>query len=96
MTEGKRLLTRIAQGHFVLSVHALERHQTRAISEADIRRCARTATSIRWQEAHESWRLEGKDTEGARLVVAAVLEEEAVIITVFRPEDGALSPRRKR
>lgn len=95
MTEGKRLLALIAQGHFVLSVHAFERHQTRAVSEADICRCARTATGVRWQETHESWRIEGKDTDGARLVVAAVLEGEAVIVTVFRPEDDT-PPRRKR
>ena len=95
MTEGKRLLTLIAQGHFVLSVHALERHQTRAISEADIRHCARTATDVRWQESHESWRIEGKDNDGMPLVVVAVLEDEAVIVTVFRPEDDRLS-RRKR
>jgi hypothetical protein len=86
----------IAQGRFLLSVHAFERHQTRAISEADIRRCARTAVEVRWQEVHESWRLEGKDTDGARLVVAAILEDEAVIVTAFRPEGDPRTPRRKQ
>ena len=96
MTEGKRLTALIAQGHFVLSVHALERHQSRAISEIDIRCCARTATGIRWQETHESWRIDGKDSDGARLAIAAVFEDEAIIVTVFRPESGAKPARRKR
>lgn len=93
MTEARKLLALIAQGRFLLSAHALERHQARAISEADIRRCARTARTAQWQEAHESWRIEGTDTDGARLVVAAVLEDEALIVTVFRPDD---TPRRRR
>jgi Domain of unknown function (DUF4258) len=93
VTEAKSLLALIAQGRFLLSVHAFERHHERAISEADIRCCARTAQHVVWQEAHESWRIEGTDTDGAHLVVVAVLEDEALIVTVFRPDD---TPRRRR
>jgi Domain of unknown function (DUF4258) len=96
VSDGKRLLALIAQGQFVLSVHALERHQSRAISESDIRCCARTASKVRWQETHESWRIDGKDTDGERLAIAAVFEDEAIIVTVFRPETDTKPARRKR
>lgn len=77
---------RIAHGDFLVTVHAFQRQQERAISEEDIKACGRTARHISWQSEQETWRLDGKDSDGFPLTVIAALEDDLLIVTVFRPE----------
>jgi len=77
---------RIARGDFLVTIHAFHRQQERAISEGDIKACGKTARHISWQSEQETWRLDGKDTDGSPLTVIAALEDDLLIVTVFRPE----------
>lgn len=86
MTTPKQIAMRIARGDFLMTIHAFQRQQERAISERDIKACGKTARDISWQSEQETWRLDGKDSDGFPLTVIAALEDDLLIVTVFRPE----------
>ncbi len=77
---------RLARGEYLLTVHAFQRQQERAILDADIRSCGKTARNIYWQNEQDSWRLDGNDIDGFPLSIIAVEEQDLLIITMFRPQ----------
>jgi putative zinc finger/helix-turn-helix YgiT family protein len=42
-----------------------------------------TATHAAWQEEHQSWKVEGEDTDGDPLTIAVVIEADLIVVTVF-------------
>ena len=77
------ILKRIQKGDFVISLHAQTRMLERNIVSDDIVSVASSARSIRWQKKHESYLIKGNDLLGKKLSIAADLEDDVIIVTVF-------------
>lgn len=63
------VLTRVSEGRFMPTLHALARMNERDVRADDVRAAAQNCVECRWQEANATWRLTGKTEDGERLVV---------------------------
>ena len=79
----KWIQTCLREGRFRLSIHAGERGSQRIVSENDIRRCGKTAKSIKYQPLKKTWRVIGKDCDGEILNVICAVHEMLLIVTVY-------------
>ena len=79
----KWIQTCLSEGRFRLSIHAGERRSQRFVSENDIRRCGKTAKSIKYQLLKKTWRVVGKDCDDEILNVICALDEMLLIVTVY-------------
>lgn len=73
----------LSEGRFRLSIHAGERGWQRIVSENDIRRCGKTAKSIKYQSQQKTWRVVGKDCDDEILNVICAVHEMLLIVTVY-------------
>lgn len=74
---------RLKNGNFRLSLHALERMSERVVVYEDIRSVGRTARRCFFQPEKDTWRTEGTDLDGERLVVICTFEADVLVVTVF-------------
>ena len=75
---------RLVQGNrYEISAHAAKRAIERGAGERDIVSALITATRATWQEQHQTWNVEGEDTDGDPLTVAVVIEAYLVVVTLF-------------
>ena len=79
----KWIQTCLSEGRFRLSIHATERASKRFVSENDIRRCGKTAKSIKFQPFKKTWRVVGKDCDDEILNVICTVHEMLLIVTVY-------------
>ena len=79
----KWIQTCLSEGRFRLSIHAGERRSQRFVSENDIRRCGKTAKSIKYQPLKKTWRVVGKDCDDEILNVICAVHEMLLIVTVY-------------
>lgn len=84
--EKVRLLKRLIEGNFLLTVHAFEQMQERLISEMDIQYCAASQTYFQFQEEQQTWLLRGKDSKKRELHVVVAAYDDVLIVTTFRPK----------
>lgn len=80
---GEELKKRLREGDFRLTLHAIEQMEHRFVLEDDIKSVGRTARRCLFQPEKDTWRVEGKDLDGERLVVVCALEQNVLIVTVF-------------
>ena len=73
----------LKSGEFILTLHAARHMNQRAVTEADLRACGRTATSCIYQAKQGTWRIEGEDLDGEILTVVCGMDEIVVIVTIF-------------
>ncbi len=68
-----------------LSYHArVERMPERGAQYADIKSGLISATSAVWQPEHQSWKCDGgEDTDGDKITVCVVIEDNLVVVTLF-------------
>ena len=79
----RKLIDKIKRRDFILSVHAQVRMVERNVVIEDIISVAENLRKIEWQNQHNSYLLEGLDLLGENLLVAADIEDNVVIVTVF-------------
>jgi hypothetical protein len=79
----KWIRTCLIKGEFRLSIHAGERGSQRLVSENDIRRCGKTAKSIKYQPLKKTWRVVGKDCDDEIINVICAVHEMLLIVTVY-------------
>lgn len=79
----RKIKQMIARGDFRLSFHAEQRAIERFVLEADIKKCGNTASCIRYQHGHGTWKVIGKDLDGNKLTVICKLRRELLIVTIF-------------
>jgi len=83
----KKIIQAIASGSFQLTVHARERMNERAISEADIVHVAQNTNSIRFQKENDTFLLNGETEWGNLLYISAALRANVIIVTVYFEDD---------
>lgn len=80
--QSQQVLEFIISGHYILTHHAYLRMQERAITDGDIRECARTAKKIEPQDGGK-FRIQGLDLSEEETTIVCALSNNVVIITVF-------------
>jgi len=84
----KQLIEKIQKRDFFLSIHAQVRMTERNIVIEDIVSVAENLSEIKWQDQHESYLIKGLDLLGENLFVAADIEDDVIIITVFYKDNN--------
>ena len=82
--EAQEILRRVKQDNFFLRVHATIRLGERQIERAQIIHCAKSCFLWKWQEVHQSHLFLGFFIDEVSGGFAAVLEMDAIIVTVFK------------
>jgi hypothetical protein len=74
-----------ATGRYSYRRHARQRMWERNVSDADVRDALMNATTCvsAPHPAEERWRVEGPDTDGDALTAIVVVEDGAIVVTVF-------------
>ena len=73
----------LSRGEFHLSLHAISRMYERSVFEADIITCGKTAKKIEFQSNKQTWKVEGKDLDGGKLIVICAVRDNILIVTVY-------------
>jgi len=76
-----RVLDELSCGRFRLTRHAIERMRERGVSTGDICHVGRTGRVI--STIGDRFWVRGLDIDGEELTVIAVVEFQAIIVTVF-------------
>lgn len=82
------IIEKLKAGDFLVTSHAQIRMRERNVVVEDIINAASEVLSIKWQENHHSYLLEGEDLLGESLFIAADIDEGVVIVTVFYRGDN--------
>ena len=82
----KSLLSKLAKGDFVLTLHARERMSQRFITEEDIVYVAKRAKNIRYQVEPATFLIEGHTEWKENLFISVAYRNEVIIVTVFFEE----------
>jgi hypothetical protein len=82
--EFNKILSRIKADDFFLRIHASERMHERRIERLLIIHCAETCFLWKWQEDHQTHLFLGYFLDGKSGGFSAVLEDTAIVVTVFK------------
>ena len=70
-------------GRVYFARHAVGRMAERGASRRDVEHALRDARSCAWQEGKQTWKVSGEDLSGDALVVAVVIDDGLLVVTVF-------------
>jgi hypothetical protein len=70
-------------GRLAYASHAVRRMSERGVTRRDVQHALTDATACAWQEAYGTWRALGADLREQELVVAVVIEDGLLVVTVF-------------
>ncbi len=63
--------------------HAIERMDERGVTRNDVEHALMNSARCAWQPRKETWKVFGVDLSGDALVVAVVIEDGLLVVTVF-------------
>ncbi|MBF0300152.1 MAG: DUF4258 domain-containing protein [Oligoflexia bacterium] len=77
------VLNHLKRGNFLFRKHALIRMQERGVTKDDIISVGHSCHSIEWQDKHQSYLVNGDDSDSLPLSIACIYEDGTIIVTVF-------------